>query len=70
MVIKAPIFAHYKEKLKTIAETDFSDYNSSVVFFQLDENKLLYRIAFYSKNLNLANCNYKIYNKKLVAINK
>lgn len=49
-------------------ETDFSDYISSRVFFQLDKDGLLYSIAFFSKNLNLTKCNYKISDKKLLAI--
>ena len=49
-------------------ETDSSDYVSSRVFSQLSNNELLHLIAFFSKNLNLAECNYKIYDKELLAI--
>ncbi len=68
MVTKVLILTHYKQGLKTIMETDFSDVVSSEVFSQLGEDGLLYPIAFFSKNLNPAECNYKIYNKKLLAI--
>ena len=68
MVTKAPILAYYKQGVKTIVETDLSDYVSSGVFSQLGDDKLLHSMAFFSKNLNPAKCNYKIYNKDLLAI--
>ena len=68
MVTEAPILAHYKQGLKTIVETDSSDYVSSRVFFQLEEDGLPHLIAFFSKNLNPAECNYEIYDKELLAI--
>ena len=68
MVTEAPIFAYYKQGLKTIMKTDFSDYVSSGVFSQLEEDGLLYLIAFFSKNLNPVECNYEIYDKELLAI--
>ena len=68
MVTEAPILAHYKQGLKTIVETDSSDYVSSGVFSQLGEDGLLYPVTFFSKNLNPAECNYEIYDKELLAI--
>ena len=68
MVIKAPIFAYYKQGLETIMKTDSSDYVNSEVFFQLGKERLLYLVLFFSKNLNLTECNYEIYNKELLAI--
>lgn len=66
MVTKAPIFASYKQQLKTIVKTDFSDYISSRVFFQLDSNKLLDLNILLSKKLNPIECNYEIYDKELM----
>ena len=68
MVIKVPILAQYKQGLRTIVETNSSDYVSSGVLFQLDEDGLLYPVGFFSKNLNLVEYNYEIYDKKLLAI--
>ena len=68
MVIKAPILAYYKQGGKMIVVTDSSDYVSSVVFSQLSNDKLLHPVAYFSKNLNPAECNYKIYDKELLAI--
>lgn len=45
-------------------EIDLLGYVSSRVLSQWGENRLLYLIAFFSKNFNLMKYNYKIYNKK------
>ena len=68
MVTEVPILAHYKQGFKTIMEIDSSDYVNSRIFSQLGECELLYPIAFFSKNLNPAKCNYEIFDKKLLAI--
>ena len=65
---KAPILAHYKQGVKTIVETNSSDYVSSGVLSQLGDNVLLQPVAFFSKNLNPAECNYEIYDKELLTI--
>ena len=49
-------------------ETNFFDYINSKVLFQLGEDRLLYPIVFFLKNLNFAEYNYETYNKKLLAI--
>ena len=68
MVTKVPILVHYKQNLKTIVKINPSDYVSSKVFSQLREDGLLYPVVFFLKNLNSAECNYEIYDKKLLAI--
>lgn len=65
---KVFIFAYYKQGIKTILKINSFDYISSRIFFQGDNNRLLYFVAFFSKNVNLIKCNYKIYKKKLLAI--
>ena len=70
MVIKALILAYYKQDVKTIVETDSSDYVNSRVLSQLGDDGLLHLIAFFSKNPNPTECNYEIYNKELLAIIK
>ena len=65
MVTKAPILAHYKQGVKTIVETNSSNYVGSGGFSQLDDDGLLHLVTFFLKNLNSAKCNYEIYNKKL-----
>ena len=68
MVTKALIHAHYKQDLRTIMKTNSFDYVSNGGFFLLGKDGLLYLIAFFSKNLNSTKCNYKIYEKELLAI--
>ena len=68
MVIEALILIYYKQSLKIIVETNFFDYISSRIFFQLGEDGRLHLIAFFLKNIDFAKCNYEIDNKKLLAI--
>ena len=68
MVTKAPIFTYYKQGLRKIVETNSSYYVSSRILFQLGKGGLLHPVAFFSKNLNPAECNYEIYDKELLAI--
>ena len=49
-------------------KTDLSHYVRIGIFSQLDDNGLLHSIVFFSKNLNHVECNYEIYDKKLLAI--
>ena len=68
MVTKVLIIVHYKQSLKTIVETNSSDYINNRVSTQLRENRSLHPIIFFSKNLNSIKYNYEIYNKKLLVI--
>ena len=38
-------------------KTDFSDYVSNKILFQLSEKRFLYSIMFFFKNLNPIECN-------------
>ena len=68
MITEALILAYYKWYFKIIVKTDFSNYVKGKNFFQLEKDKLLHLVAFFSKNLNPAENNYEIYDKKLLAI--
>ena len=68
IVTEAPILVYYRQDLKTIVKTNSSDYVSNRVLFQLEKDGLLHPITFYLKNLNPIKCNYKIYDKELLAI--
>jgi hypothetical protein len=48
--------------------TDASDYATSAILEQDDALGHSHPIAFYSKSLQLAKCNYKIHDKELLAI--
>jgi hypothetical protein len=49
-------------------ETDVSDYTIRAYINQIKDDEKLYPIAFYSRKISLAETNYDIYNKELLAI--
>ena len=67
-VTKAPILAHFDRTKKAYVETDSSDHVSSGVLSQYGEDGLLHPVAFFSRKLIAAECNYNIYDKELLAI--
>ncbi len=67
-VIEASILAHFDLKKQIYIENDFSDFVSAEVLSQMRENDELHSIAFFSKNLASIECNYEIYDKKLLII--
>jgi hypothetical protein len=59
----------YFDLLKEIfVKTNASDYVSSGVLSQKDNQGVLHPVVFISKKYNPAEYNYKIYNKELLAI--
>jgi hypothetical protein len=64
----APILAHFDPDRDVIVETDASDYVSTGVLSQYDNNNILHPVAYFSKKHSLVECNYEIYDKELMAI--
>jgi len=62
------ILRHFDQNRKTILETDSFDYVNDDILSQYDDEETLHPMIYYSKNLSLAECNYEIYDKKLLAI--
>jgi len=62
------ILRHFDQNRKTILETDSFNYVNNDILSQYDDEETLHSIIYYSKNLSLAECNYEIYDKKLLAI--
>ena len=62
------ILRHFDQNRKTILETDSFDYVNNNILSQYDDEETLHLMIYYSKNLSLAECNYEIYDKKLLAI--
>ncbi len=62
------ILCHFDQARETILETDSFDYVNDEVLSQYDDEEVLHSIAFYSKNMSSAECNYEIYDKKLLII--
>ena len=67
-VCKAPILIHFNPSKECHVETDSSDYVSAGVLFQEDDNEILHPVAYFSKRMVSAECNYEIYDKELLAI--
>jgi hypothetical protein len=49
-------------------ETDASDYMSAGVLSQYDDDGILHPVTVFSKKHSPAECNYKMYDKELMAI--
>jgi len=62
------ILRHFDQNRKTILETNSFDYVNNDILSQYDDEETLHSMIYYSKNLSLTECNYEIYNKKLLAI--
>ncbi len=65
---EAFILRHFNQNKKTILETDSFNYVNDDILSQYDDKETLHLMIYYSKNLSLAECNYKIYDKKLLII--
>lgn len=68
--ITAPVLAMFDYDRKTVLETDASDWASGGVLSQIDDEGVLRPVAYFSAKHSAAECNYEIYDKKLLAIVK
>ena len=64
----APILKHFDCTLFTIVKTDASDYALGAVLSQLHSSSIKHPIAFDSRKLLPAECNYEIHDKELLGI--
>ncbi len=67
-MIEVFIFHYFDQNKKTILETDSFNYVNDDILSQYDDKETLHSMIYYSKNLSLAECNYEIYDKKLLTI--
>ena len=66
----APTLAHFQEDRPTKLETDASDGIISGALSQLSDQGEWHPVAFFSKTMGAAECNYPIHDKELLAIVK
>jgi hypothetical protein len=66
----APILHHFDPEKPILVETDASDYVSAGILSQHDKEGRLHPVAYFSKKHTPAECNYEIYDKELLAINR
>jgi hypothetical protein len=64
----APILCHFDRRKTCYVECDASDYVTAGVLSQKDDEGILHPVAFFSKRMAPAECNYEIYDKELLAI--
>ncbi len=62
------ILRHFDQTCDFILEINSFNYVNDEVLSQYDNEDVLHSIVFYSKNMSSAECNYEIYNKKLLII--
>ncbi len=62
------ILCHFDQTCDFILEIDSFNYVNDEVLSQYDDEDVLHSIVFYSKNMSSAECNYEIYDKKLLII--
>ena len=67
-VTEAPVLRHYDRSRKAVLECDSSDWCLGGVLSQYDDEGDLHPVAFFSKKMIPAECNYEIYDKELLAI--
>ena len=67
-VTEISILTHFNFELKTIIESDSSDYVSAEILSQKKKNDVVRSVAFFSKTLLSTECNYEIYDKELLTI--
>ena len=64
----APILIHWITNVQLIVETDALNYALTVILSIVNEENKVHPVAFYSYNFTVAELNYDIYNKELLAI--
>ena len=67
-VCEAPILCHFNPNEQCFVETNSSDYVNARVLSQPDNNGILYLVAYFSRRMSPAECNYEIYDKELLSI--
>ena len=62
------ILQHFNSDFETWIETDVFDWIVVAIFSQRDVDEQLHSVIYMSKKMSLVECNYEIYDKKLLAI--
>ena len=64
----APILFHFDPNKQAVVEIDVSDYVTAGIFFQYDDDGQLRPVVYFFCKMSPAECNYEIYDKKLLTI--
>ena len=66
--MSTPILRHYDPNLETMLEIDASDGIVAEILSQLYLDEEWHPVAFFSKTMTPAECNYEIHDKEMLAI--
>lgn len=66
----APILQHYNPEYECMIEIDASDSVIAGILSQLYPDEQRHLVAYFSKTMSLAECNYEIHDKEMLAIVK
>ena len=64
----APVLVHFNPNREVLVKANASNYVSTEILSQRDEEGVLHSVAFFLKKYSSAEYNYEIYDKKLIAI--
>ena len=67
-VCEDQILAYFDLKKQYFVETNSSNYVNAGVLLQIDDDEMLHPVAYFSRRMAPAECNYKIYDKELLTI--
>ena len=67
-MLSEPILAHFDYKKTSHIKCNALDYITLGVLSQEGSDGVLYLVAYFSRKIVPAECNYEIYNKELLAI--
>ncbi|KAI0992970.1 hypothetical protein K3495_g15214, partial [Podosphaera aphanis] len=68
LFVTAPVLALYDPENQTVVEADCSGYVLGACLSQFDHHNILRPVAYYSRKLSPAECNYEIHDKELLAV--
>ena len=68
--ISAPILTHWISDTQLIMKTDVSDYALTAILFIVNKENEVHLVAFHFRTFTIAELNYNIYDKELLAIFK
>jgi hypothetical protein len=66
--ISVPVLAPLDPDRDVIVEMDTSNYVSTAILSQYDDDNVLYPVAYFSKKHSATECNYEIYDQELMAV--
>jgi len=66
--ISTPILTHWIPNTQLIVENDASDYALAVILSIVNEDTEVHPVAFHSRTFTVAELNYNIHDKELLAI--